>query len=164
MEDLIGLAFVLIVPASLFVIGYIFGGINERRHLSGLEEREARLKHFTVSQIKSYPGSVPGQNAPQMIVTEAVISSDYVKSFFGGLRNLFGGEVKSYRGLIDRARREATTRIMEEAEQLGYNAICNLRLETADIAGRSNNNKNKIIMAAIIASGTAYNVPSRQTD
>ena len=58
--------------------------------------------------------------------------------------------------LLERARREAVLRIQEEAKELGYDAVCNIRLETADVGGRGSNNKNKIVMASILASGTAY--------
>ncbi|MEZ6119264.1 MAG: heavy metal-binding domain-containing protein [Pirellulaceae bacterium] len=156
MEDIISLVFLIGIPAVLFLLGFVFGGMNHHRHLQDLEAREQRLSHFTVSQIKSFPAGKIGNSAPQLIVAETVVGSDYLKSFLGGLRNIFGGEVRSFQGLIDRARREATLRVMEEAERLGYNAVCNLRLETADVGGRGNNKKNKIVMASIIAYGTAY--------
>ena len=59
--------------------------------------------------------------------------------------------------MLERARREALQRIREEAREMGYNAICNVRLETADMAGRTSSSKNKIVMAAILVSATGYN-------
>ena len=151
------------LPALFITLGLVFGSWNHRRHLHDLEEREARLAHFTLSQIKSFPGGIASESTPQMVVAEAVISSDYVKSFLGQIRNFFGGEVKSFSGLADRARREATLRMMEEAESLGYNALCNVRLETADVGGRGNRRKNKVIMATILAYATAYRVAEPST-
>ena len=66
-------------------------------------------------------------------------------------RNFFGGEMKAYVKLIERARREALLRVVEQARQMGYNAICNLRLQTADIGG-----SRRFPMGSIMASATAY--------
>ena len=96
---------------------------------------------------------------PQMYVAEVVIATDYLKTFLAGLRKFFGGEIRSYQTLLVRARREATLRILEQARQQGYNAICNLRLENADIGG--NNNAKGVAMVAILASATAYRASIR---
>ena len=40
---------------------------------------------------------------------------DYLKNFLSRIRNIFGGEMKSYRTLMVRARREALLRIVEQA-------------------------------------------------
>ncbi|MFH1292866.1 MAG: heavy metal-binding domain-containing protein, partial [Pseudomonadota bacterium] len=52
-------------------------------------------------------------------------------------RNIFGGTVKSYETLIDRARREALLRMKEMAG--GATVIVNVRIETSTIAKRANN-------------------------
>ena len=116
------------------------------------------MRDMLVTQIKSFPGYIPGANSPQVIFAEVVIASDYLKTFLASIRGVFGGEVGSYHAMLDRARREATQRIVEQARRQGYNAVCNLRLETADIRGNSvTQGKKRMVMAAILASGTAYN-------
>ena len=94
-----------------------------------------------ITQLKSYPGFVPGEKPPTLLVGEAIIATDYLKSFLAKIRNLFGGEIKSYQTLLIRARREATLRILEEAKRQGYNAICNLRMQTADVGGTTGTSK-----------------------
>ncbi len=89
-----------------------------------------------------------------MIVGEAVIATDYLKSFLAKLRNIFGGRVGSYQSLMVRARREALLRIVEEAKRQGYNAVCNVRMQTADVGG--NSTMRRVAMVAILASATAY--------
>jgi uncharacterized protein YbjQ (UPF0145 family) len=154
MEDLL----ILGIPIALLALGLFAGGYAERRHIRSLQQREAATRDMLVTQIKSFPGHVPGTNSPQVILAEVVIASDYLKTFLAGIRSFFGGEVGSYQTLLDRARREATQRILEQARRQGYNAVCNLRLETADIGGNSvTQGKNRMVMAAILASGTAYN-------
>ena len=61
-----------------------------------------------------------------------VISYDYFKRFLAGLRLIFGGEVKSYVGLIDRGRREAVLRMREKHPDADL--IINLRTETSSIS------------------------------
>ena len=49
------------------------------------------------------------------------------------------------------------TKYMEEAAAKGFNAIGNLRLETADIGGNiTTNRKQKMVVVSVIASGTGY--------
>ncbi len=139
----------------LIGLGWSVGSYAERRHLARLAEREKSNGAFLVTQLKSFPAYTGRDLPPQLIVAETVVASDYFKSFLAGLRRLFGGEVRSFQSLLSRARRESTQRIVEEARGMGYNAICNLRLETADVGGSSANKKGAA-MVAIIASATAY--------
>jgi len=151
--------FSFIVFVVLLSLGWFVGRSRERRHFQDLERRESAVRDMLVTQIKSFPRAVAGDRPPRMIVGEAVIGADYLKTFLGGLRNIFGGEVHSYETMLARSRREATLRILEQARLEGYNAVCNLRLQNADIGGNtspSGNNKRGLVMAVILASGTAY--------
>ena len=76
-----------------------------------------------------------------MVCGSAVISIDYFKRILAGLRNIFGGTVKSYETLIDRARREALLRMKEKADDATM--IINVRIETSTI-GKTKRNKNTI--------------------
>jgi uncharacterized protein YbjQ (UPF0145 family) len=136
------------------LLGLLFGGHMERKHFQSLRHREQAMSHMLVTQLKSFPNYCPGSSPPCLIVAEFVVASDYLKSFLAGIRNLFGGEVKSYLTLVDRARREAILRVLEQARERGYNAVCNVRLDSADVGGNSIGRR--MPMAAILASGTAY--------
>jgi uncharacterized protein YbjQ (UPF0145 family) len=46
-----------------------------------------------------------------------------------------GGELKGYTELLTEARREAIERMMEQARQLGANAVINVRFTTSSITG-----------------------------
>lgn len=63
-----------------------------------------------------------------------------------GLKNLIGGELKSYTDLLEESRREAVNRMTKEAEALGANAILNVRFATSTITQGA---------AEILAYGTA---------
>ena len=60
------------------------------------------------------------------------------RDFMAGLKNIVGGELKGYTELLDDARKEATARMIAEAEAKGANAIINVRFSTSAItAGAS---------------------------
>jgi uncharacterized protein YbjQ (UPF0145 family) len=113
------------------------------------------MSGMLVTNLKNFPGSQPGQSPPCMLIGETVIATDYFKSFLAKLRNIFGGEVKSYQTLLVRARRESLLRILVQAQEQGYNAVCNVRYENADVGGNSRMKKGSA-MVCILASGTAY--------
>lgn len=141
------------LPILLLFVGLIVGGAVERRHFRSLEEREAAVADMLISQLKTFPLAGGSVQPPKLLVTEVVISSDYLKSFLATIRNIFGGEVRSFQTLLTRSRREALLRLAEQARAEGYNALCNVRFDTADIGGSS---QKKIHMSSVLASATAY--------
>ena len=145
----------LIIVLVLIAIGYTFGKLAENRHIKKLNQREAKNGTFLITQLKCFPAHESGSKSPQIVLAETVVASDYFKSFLAGLRRLFGGEIRSFHSLLDRARRETTQRLVEQARAQGYNAICNLRLQTADVGGSSASKKGAA-MVAILGSATAY--------
>jgi uncharacterized protein YbjQ (UPF0145 family) len=142
------------VPLVLVLVGLIFGRANERRHLQQLAQRERRLEHFLITDLRSYAADADPQQGATIVVAEAVIATDYLKTLLALVRNIVGGEVQAYGTLVMRARREATLRLVDQARAKGLNAICNLRLEMADIGGTAGGRG--IPLAAVLASGTAY--------
>ncbi|ARS90769.1 YbjQ family protein [Natrarchaeobaculum aegyptiacum] len=50
-----------------------------------------------------------------------------------GIRNMFGGELKAYSDLLSKARDEAIVRMEADAEEMGADAVVNVRLETSQI-------------------------------
>jgi uncharacterized protein YbjQ (UPF0145 family) len=56
------------------------------------------------------------------------------RDIFAGLKNLVGGELKGYTELLSEARDEALKRLVEDAKQLGANAVVGVRLTTSDVA------------------------------
>jgi uncharacterized protein YbjQ (UPF0145 family) len=63
-----------------------------------------------------------------------------------GLRNVVGGELKSYTGLLSDAREEAIVRMEGQAEDLGADAVVSVRFITAEVTQGA---------AEILAYGTA---------
>jgi len=50
-----------------------------------------------------------------------------------GLKNLVGGELKGYTELLTESRRQAIERMLGQAEQLGANAVVNVRFTTSAV-------------------------------
>ena len=153
MEALIQIVFVLV----LLGIGLGAGRIAERKHFASLEKREREIgARFTVTDLRSYPGGAQAGNVPVLVTGHACISSDYFKSFVAKLRKIIGGELRSYESLMQRARREAVLRMLEEAHRLGFDAVCNVRLEGFDLGGAHLRKQGGVVSVSVLASGTAY--------
>ena len=50
-----------------------------------------------------------------------------------GLKNLVGGELKGYTELLTESRRQAMERMLAQAQQLGANAVVNIRFTTSAV-------------------------------
>ncbi len=60
------------------------------------------------------------------------------RDLMAGLKNIVGGELKGYTELLEDARKEATARMVADAQSKGANAIVNVRFSTSAItAGAS---------------------------
>jgi len=136
---------------ALIAIGYIFGTLAEKRHYRSIEKREKALLHLPAISAKSVDVDDNKVKKAEIVCGSAVISVDYFKRMLAGLRNIFGGTVKSYESLIDRARREALLRMKAEAPDAAM--IINVRIETSTI-GR-NAHKKSVACLEAVAYGTA---------
>ena len=157
--DLVALIFRLFV---LVPLGFILGRFSEKKHFRSLDEREAATSDIFVTDLKTFPMLSDADKTPEMLIGEVTIATDYYKTFAAGLRNFFGGEMRSFESLKIRARREAVLKILEQAKLKGFNAVCNLRMETADIGGSTISRKSAVTVS-ILASATAYNAANVHT-
>ena len=55
------------------------------------------------------------------------------RDIMAGFKAMVGGEIKSYTELLQQARAEATERMVAQAQQLGANAIVNVRYTTSSV-------------------------------
>jgi uncharacterized protein YbjQ (UPF0145 family) len=140
----------LIIFGIFISVGYFVGSAREKAHLKYLDQREKELSGIFVSNLKTLPPNWKARNA-QLVGGTSVIATDYFKTFAASLRNIFGGRVRSMETLVERARRQATVRMLEEAQAAGANAVWNVRLETSTIG----NAKGKPSAVEVLAYGTA---------
>lgn len=141
----------LIIFLSLMALGYIAGSMLEKKHYSSIQEREKELLYLPVTTTKNVPYASSTVRSLELVDGSAVISVDYFKRILARLRNIFGGTVKSYESLLDRARREAILRMKEQAPDAAM--IVNVRIETSAI-GKYSARRNVSCLEAL-AYGTA---------
>jgi uncharacterized protein YbjQ (UPF0145 family) len=144
------------IPVVLIVVGKVVGASIERRHYRSIIEREARFRARPAVSTKELDAPRPIQSA-SLAVGSVVVSVDHFKRFLSGFRMIFGGEVRSYSSLIDRARREAVLRMKES--QPGADAYLNTRLETSTISSTAGNEGMGTI--EVLAYGTAVHYDRR---
>ncbi len=136
---------------GLLILGYTADSWAERRHYRSIKDRERETLGMQVMTAEPRFQDERVQRA-FLVNGSAVISIDYFKRLLAALRNFFGGRVKSYETLLDRARREAILRMQQQAKELGANAVLNIKLETASI---SKGRKDTIGSVEVLAYGTA---------
>ena len=79
---------------------------------------------------------VPGKRVTKHLglVQGSTVRAKHVgKDIMAGLKNLVGGELKGYTELLQEAREEATSRMVQQAQTIGANAVLNVRFSTSSI-------------------------------
>ena len=92
--------------------------------------------------------SIPGKEYEALGLVKGTIvqSKNFGRDFMAGLKTLVGGELKAYNEMMNEARALATKRMVAEAEELGADAIVNIRYSSSAIMQGA---------AEVIAYGTA---------
>lgn len=148
------------LPAVVLFVGWLVGHLSETKHERSLAAREEALKDIETTDLRNPPDFAGAEGPCSLVSGEAVVASDTFKSWVFGFKNIVGGESKTFTRLFDRARREALLRMKERARELGCNAVCNVRFDSADIGGNAAGAKKKgSNMAVALVSGTAWRRP-----
>jgi len=82
-----------------------------------------------------------------------VRAKNVVSDFVAGLKNIVGGEIDQYTTLLSDAREQAIQRMARQAEQLGADAVINIRFTTSSVMQG---------MAEMLAYGTAVKTEPEQ--
>lgn len=96
--------------------------------------------------------TVPGKKITEhygLVSGSSVRAKHAGRDIMAGLKNIFGGELKGYTELLTESRSQAVERLVKQAEQLGANAVVNLRFSTSSITAGA---------AEIFVYGTAVSV------
>ncbi|MDA3863765.1 MAG: YbjQ family protein [Deltaproteobacteria bacterium] len=141
---------------SPFILVLFFGltGIClEYLHKKSILKRENILKKIKTTNLKKDHSNLEIHDSC-LCVGSVTIASDYLKLFLASLRTIFGGRVRSYEILLERARREAILRMKAEAAAKHADLIINVRIQTSTI-GKASSRQNANPMVEVIAYGTA---------
>jgi len=96
--------------------------------------------------------SIPGRSIVEFygVVTGNTVRANHIgRDIMAGLKNIVGGELKGYTELLNDSRKEATDRMIEQAQSMGANAVVNVRFATSSISQGA---------AELFAYGTAVRV------
>jgi len=118
----------------------------------GTAAPQAASPHNGGSMIVTNIESVPGKTIVEHygLVSGSTIRAKHIgRDIMASLKNLVGGEIKGYTELLRESRRQATERMIEQARQMGANAIINVRFSTSSVAQGA---------AELYAYGTAVSV------
>ena len=78
---------------------------------------------------------IPGKEieALGLVKGTVVYSKNFGKDFMAGMKTLVGGEIEGYTEMLNTARQIATKRMVEEAEELGADAVINIRYASSAV-------------------------------
>jgi uncharacterized protein YbjQ (UPF0145 family) len=147
METLVAFAD-LIAFVVLLLVGFVAGRIAERMHYESIRRREklfARVLVFT----NRFPPVVAQPFQASLVSGSVVVSQDYFKAVAAGLYSIFGGRVRSFESLLDRARRESVLRMKHAAMRKGASMVVNVKFQTVQVPGRG------VGAVEVLAYGTA---------
>ena len=80
--------------------------------------------------------TIPGRTIREVkgLVQGNTIRAKHIgRDFAAGLKNLVGGELSGYTELLTESRRQALERMLGQAQQLGANAVVNVRFTTSAV-------------------------------
>ncbi len=80
--------------------------------------------------------NIPGKKIVEHfgLVSGSTVRARHVGSdMAAGLKNIVGGELKGYTQLLNDARQQAMQRMIQQAQQLGADAIVNVRFSTSSV-------------------------------
>ena len=91
---------------------------------------------------------VPGQEIEALGIVKGTVvqSKNFGRDFMAGMKTLVGGEIVGYTEMLTEARQIATKRMVDEAKELGADAIVNIRFGSSAVMQGA---------AEIVAYGTA---------
>ncbi|MDP7161972.1 MAG: YbjQ family protein [Phycisphaerae bacterium] len=79
---------------------------------------------------------MPGYRIVQhlgLVSGNTIRAKHFGRDIMASLKNIVGGEIKGYTELLTEARNQAIERMCHSAEQLGANAVINVRLSTSAV-------------------------------
>lgn len=83
-----------------------------------------------------------------VVSAESIIGANIFKDLFAGLRDIVGGRSETYEKVIEEARNNAMTEMVNKAKALGGNAVIGIDLDFETVGNSGS-------MLMVLATGTA---------
>lgn len=96
--------------------------------------------------------TIPGKKIQEhygLVQGSTIRAKNVGRDIMAGFKNIVGGELKGYTELLQESRDQALERMCLQAEELGANAVINIRIATSSVAAGA---------AEILCYGTAVRV------
>lgn len=110
---------------------------------------EKKMKLVNIDYIPGYEIT----EALGIVKGQTVQSKNVGRDFMTGMKTIVGGELKGYSDMIAEARQIATKRMVDDANNLGADAIINIRYGSSSVMNGA---------AEIIAYGTAVKIKEKK--
>ena len=143
----------LAATVALLVVGGGVGTLLQNSHFNSLKRRERLYRRIPVLTFEHCPEHWQVERAG-LVSGNVVVSLDYFRSFWVLARVVFDARIRAIEPLLERARREALLRMIEAARARGFDALVNVRLETARLANRAGGSREGLAGIEILAYGT----------
>jgi len=104
--------------------------------------------------IVSTTSTLQGKNVDEylgIVTAEVIIGANFIKDIMGGLRDFFGGRSGTYEKVLQEARQNAITELMQRAQAMGANAVIGVDLDFETVGGGGS-------MLMVVATGTAVRI------
>ncbi len=101
--------------------------------MSFQQSLSGNLHNITLTNIESVPGKRIVEHFG-LVSGSLVRSKHFGSDFMAGMKNIVGGELKGYTKLLDETREQAIERMVEQAKDIGANAVLNVRFSTSSVA------------------------------
>jgi uncharacterized protein YbjQ (UPF0145 family) len=98
--------------------------------------------------------SIEGKSIEQylgVISAEVIIGANIIKDFMAGLQDFFGGRSGTYERVLDEARTNAMTELVQKAQSINANAIVGIDFDYETVGGRGS-------MLMVSVTGTAVRI------
>lgn len=127
------------------------------RYTQMLEFREQQLVGMIADSVGLFRDGVDERTPPVVVVGQSALSARYYGNVLPDTRSKY--HIQSgdhYTQLCQLARREAVIRMLESAQDAGFNAVCNVQIDATDMGHTFNRAQRAMVL--ITATGTAYRV------
>lgn len=82
--------------------------------------------------------TIPGYDISEVlgVARGQIVRAKHIGSDIGaGLKGMVGGEIKGYTDMMEKARTEATNRLIDDAKKMGADAVVGMRYGSSTIMG-----------------------------
>lgn len=91
------------------------------------------MPNIQISNLEAIPGMTVTKHLG-MVQGNTVRAKHVGRDIMAGLKNIVGGELRGYTELLTDSREECMARMIAQAQDLGANAVLNVRFSTSSVS------------------------------